>query len=335
MSFLRNAEVKRQIMLYLLLTVLSAVIGFFISPLCGMGFAAVGILYSLIGLISTCTRYRRIAALSREIDLILHGKEEIHLSDYAEGELAILQSEISKMTIQLREQAEQLMQDKVYLADSIADISHQIRTPLTSINLIVSFLSEPDLSEKRRSELIMELKKLLGRIDWLITTLLKMSKLDAGTAQLKHERVAVKTLLQKAAEPLAIPMDLRDQTLCIRINGEESYLGDFAWSVEAVGNILKNCMEHTPAGGKLTVSVTENALFTQIIIHDTGSGIAKEDLPYIFERFYKGKDSSDTSFGIGLALARMIITSQHGTIKAENHADGGACFTIRFYKGTV
>ena len=175
--------------------------------------------------------------------------------------------------------------------------------------------------------------KLLDQIDWLISALLKMAKLDANTAKMMKEKVSVKALLQKAVEPLAIAMDVKDQALVIRQEGEESYFGDLHWSAEALLNILKNSMEHTPVGGTLTISVSENVLFTEIIIEDNGPGIHKEDLPHLFERFYKGKSSSQTSVGIGLALSRMIITQQGGTLKAENRSSGGARFTIRFYKG--
>lgn len=265
-----------------------------------------------------------------DINRILH--EDVHISfeKYEEGELAILESEVQKMVVRLREQQQQLLDDKMYLAESIADISHQIRTPLTSINLLVSFLSEPDITEEKRQKTIRELYELLSRIDWLITTLLKISKLDAGTIQLKQEEMTMKTLIQQSVEPLLVPIELRGQVLQIEAQGR--FEGDLNWTSEAIGNIVKNCMEHTPAGGKLHISATENALYQEIIIEDTGSGIAPEDLPHIFERFYKGKNSSDKSFGVGLALARGIINTQNGTVKAENKKEGGARFMIRFYK---
>jgi len=234
--------------------------------------------------------------------------------------------------VRLREQSDALRQDKVYLADSIADISHQIRTPLTTINIILSFLSRTGISEERRLELTNELKMLISRIDWLISALLKIAKLDAGTVNFQKDTISVQELIKRAAEAIAIPMELREQKLQVAINGNVTYEGDLPWSVEAVENILKNCMEHTPAGGTINISATENAIYTEISISDNGYGIAEEDLPHIFERFYKGKNSSDQSIGIGLALARMIITKQNGTVKADNNKGAGARFTIRFYK---
>ena len=141
------------------------------------------------------------------------------------------------------------------------------------------------------------------------------------------------TLINKSCAPLLIPIELRGQELAIKAEGD--FIGDVSWTCEAIGNIVKNCMEHTPEGGKIEIETTDNALYTEILIKDNGTGISKEDMPHIFERFYKGKDSDDKSFGVGLALARMIIISQKGTVKAENRKPTGAMFSIRFYKGTV
>ena len=335
MSLLRNPEVKRSFLIFLGITVAAIVLGLILGTGYGLFAFCLCLLFDTVYLISTKKRYKNIEKLSREIDLVLHGKESIHLDEYAEGELSILQSEISKMTIRLKEQAGALRKDKTYLADSIADISHQIRTPLTSINIIVSLLQSPELELERRKTLIQELKKLLSRIDWLISTLLKMSRLEAGMTRFKKEKVLVSALIKKAVQPLAIPMELRGQELKTSIKGGAFYLGDLAWSVEAVSNILKNCLEHTPKGGIIEVEAEQNAVYTEIAISDSGSGIDDADLPHLFERFYKGKNSNSQSFGIGLALARMIVTEQNGTVKAENKPGAGAQFTIRFYKGII
>ena len=333
MKLFRNPELLRTFLLYLVLTTAAVIAAFMMAISFGWLMLAVCAVFIGIWLLHTARRYRRIAELSADIDRILHGEDHVSLNDYAEGELGILQSEVHKMTIRLREQKQSLVDDKIYLADSLADISHQIRTPLTSINLLVSFLSEPGISDERRGELTRELYSLLSRIDWLITTLLKMSKLDAGTAQFKEETVPMAELIRKSTESVAIPMELRGQELNVIADG--NFTGDMVWTSEAITNIVKNCMEHTPDGGVVSVTATDNPLFAEIIISDNGRGIAKDDLPHIFERFYKGKNSADNSFGIGLALARTIITTQNGTIKAENILPHGAKFTIRFYKGTV
>lgn len=256
--------------------------------------------------------------MANQLDQILYGSKDVTFSDYQEGELAILNNEIGKLVNRLKEQSESLKKDKIYLADSIADISHQIRTPLTSINLIVDFLKEPELSLKKRQELLWEMEKLLNRIDWLVGTLLKISKLDAGTITLRKDGVNLKELIKKAEESIAIPMELRGQKFSLICNGTEAFCGDFFWSLEPITNIIKNCMEHTPDGGTITVTLEENPIYSSIEIEDTGAGLEKEDCLHLFDRFYKGKNSSADSVGIGLALAKMIIHNQNGTIKAEN-----------------
>lgn len=332
-KLLKNKEVRRTLILQIIVALASVIISNLIDERAGIIALIFSSLLILIYYISTYKRYKRIASLASDINKVLHGDSTISLENYSEGELAILHSEIYKMTVRLREQQNNLINDKKYLADSIADISHQIRTPLTSINLLVQLLSAPNLTDERRQELTHELYGMLSRIDWLITTLLKISKLDAGTVTFKEEKVSLQTLINKSCSTLLVPIELRGQELVINANG--NFVGDLAWTCEAIGNIVKNCMEHTHEGGKIEIDSSENALYTEIIIKDNGTGITKEDMPHIFERFYKGKDSDDKSFGVGLALSRMIITSQKGTVKAENRNPHGAKFTIRFYKGIV
>lgn len=336
MKYFRNPEIKIEIVCYSIVWFLAMVLG----GLAGgsvtlIAVALVGALFVLLHFVSSFMRYKRIDAMAQEIDRFLHGYTMLQIDTQQEGELSVLESEISKMILRLKNQADMLKKDKIYLSDSIADISHQIRTPLTSINLIVSRLSSQELTWEKRRELLMELDGLLAHIDWLIQSLLKISKLDAGTVKLKQERVSVMSLIQDATEPLEIPIDIRSQTLVVDCGQEVSYIGDRAWMREALSNIVKNCMEHTPEGGTIWVEAQENAIYTEIIVRDNGPGISKKDLPHLFERFYKGENSSEKSVGIGLALARMIIASQNGTVSAENSKEGGARFSIRFYKSTV
>ncbi|MBQ3049565.1 MAG: HAMP domain-containing histidine kinase [Oscillospiraceae bacterium] len=332
MKFLRNPEIRTGLILHAAATLLVTFAAWLYDSSLWTAAFAIGVLFTLLHLTITFIRYRKISALSADIDKILHSNARISLEKYSEGELAVLQSEISKMTVRLREQQQQLVDDKVLLADSLADISHQIRTPLTSINLLASMLSEPNISEEQRIRLSQEMFALLSRIEWLITALLKISKLDAGTVEFKKENTTLKELLDRSVEPLLIPIELKEQRLTLSAEG--NFAGDLSWTCEALGNIIKNCMEHTPDGGSIDITAAENALFSEIVISDSGCGIAKEDLPHVFERFYKGKNSDDKSFGIGLALARTIISAQNGSIKAENLPSKGARFTIRFFKGT-
>lgn len=335
MGFFRNPEISKTALIWGMLSAAATAAAFAAGPRTGIAALALCLAYSAVHFIITYRRYKNIARLSAEVDRVLHGDTTLELSEFDEGELNILSSEIHKMTLRLREQADRLAADKEYLADSIADISHQIRTPLTSVSLLTEFLSEPELDTEQRIKYVKELFELLDRIDWLINTLLKMSKFDAGTVYFDRRKENIPKLVKRAYEPIAIPMELRGQSFVMRMPEDMSLDCDVRWTVEAVENILKNCMEHTPKGGTVYVTGEDNAVYSLITISDTGYGIAKEDLPNIFKRFYKGKDSSSGSVGIGLALARMIINGQGGRIKAYNGRDGGAVFEIKFYKSVV
>ncbi len=333
MKLFKSKDINKTLILQLIIGTVASIIGFIFNAVAGVMAVLLSVVFIIVYYITTYNRYKQITSISEDINKVLHGDNTILFDNYTEGELSVLHSEIHKMTVRLREQQQRLIDDKVYLADSIADISHQIRTPLTSINLLVQLLSKPDLSEDKKRQHIIELNRMLSRIDSLVTVLLKISKLDAKTVQFQPQQISLEMLINKSCEPLLVPMELRGQELKISAQGD--FYGDLSWTCEAIGNIAKNCMEHTPEGGKVEITALENPLFCEIVIKDNGTGIDKDDLPHIFERFYKGKNSSGNSFGVGLALARMIITGQNGTIKAENRKDKGAKFTIRFYKGTV
>lgn len=278
-------------------------------------------------------RNRRLRKLSEDLDRLLHDGAPLPISEYREGELSILANQLQKVTLRLLESAEQSQRDKAQLADSLANISHQLRTPLTAMNLTATMLSDPNLTPQRRRELTSELKTLLRRTDDLVETLLKLSKLDAGTVTMARDSVAVRDVIRRAVQPLEVPMELRDQQLTVAC-GDETFTGDLVWTAEALGNLLKNCMEHTPVSGSISVTAAETALYTAITVEDTGSGFDPADIPHLFERFYKGSNAAEGSYGIGLALARTIITAQNGTIQAMNGAKG-ARFEVRFYKTVI
>ena len=334
MKLLRNREIQIVLILYAAVTALLALAVSLTELPEALVMIVGGILYTAVYLIYTHRRYRAIDQLSTAIDRILHGQEQLLISANEEGELSILRNEIHKMTMRLKEAADALQADKLQLVDAIADISHQLRTPLTSMNLTLSLLSADNLSDERRRTLIHDLRSSLRRIDWLIEALLKLSRIDAGAVQFKTEPVSVRALIKKAAEPLAVTLDVKDISLAADVP-DISFTGDMAWSAEALGNILKNCSEHTPAGGSIEITASETPLYTEINVLDSGDGFSAEDLPHLFDRFYKGKNASAESIGIGLALARTIIARQNGTLQAVNHKGGGAQFTLRFYKGII
>lgn len=329
----RNREVRLETVVSLCLVLASASLGLLIWGPPGLLMGAVCLALSAVHLFFTLRRYGRIRRLGLDLDALLHNGTSLEIQDYAEGELEVLTSQLQKMTLRLTEAAETLQAEKLRLADSMADISHQLRTPLTAMNLTVPLLAAPDVTGERRQELTRELRRLLSRTDWLVDSLLKLSKLDAGTVELTKEQISVSQLVRRAAAPLAIPMELREQRLLVDV-GDDAFTGDLVWTAEALGNILKNCMEHTPAGGTVIIRAQSTALYTQITVEDTGPGIDPRDLPHLFERFYKGAGASEDSFGIGLALARTIVTSQNGTLRAAN-TPTGAQFILKFYHQVI
>ena len=331
--FHNNKELKISLVLLGVTTAILTLIGMAFSLAAGILVLAFGLIAIGIHWSTEYYRYRKLQKLSSDLDKLLISGTPLPIREYNEGELSILANHIQKLTLRLTESAEAIKADKIYLADSLADISHQLRTPLTAMNLTTTMLRDPELSIEKRMELTGELRSLLTRTEWLVETLLKLSKLDAGTVKLAKDKVTIKNLLARASKPIEIPMDLRNQKLIINCT-EETFSGDLVWTAEALGNILKNCMEHTPEGGIITVTAQETALYTQIEVEDTGSGFDPKDIPHLFERFYKGSNASETSYGIGLALARTVITAQNGTVQASN-GNTGAKFVIKFYKQVI
>ena len=255
----------------------------------------------------TMRRYRQMEKLSDYLKRIGRGDYSLDIRDNVEGELSILKNEIYKVTTRLREQAEYNVREKYYLADALSDISHQLKTPLTSMMVMTDLLKEEGLPTDKREEFTDTIRAQLIRIEWLVTSLLKLSRLDAGTIVLESRPVPAAEVIGRAAQHLLIPMELKG--IEFEVQGEENvtFPGDLSWSAEAFANILKNCMEHTPPGGRIRVMYEENHLYTVISVEDNGEGIAAEDLPHIFERFYKGKNAGADSVGIGLADRKSVV----------------------------
>lgn len=279
-------------------------------------------------------QYGQIREISCYAGKINTGDYSLDIRDNREGDLSILKNEIYKITTMLKEQSTALKRDKILLADSLADISHQLKTPLTSLFVLNDLLSE-DPSEQNREKYLDRMRSQLKRVEWLVTSLLKLSKLDAGTVTMKREDIYVLAIVEKALESLSIPLDVK--LLKLNVEGKKSvkFCGDFNWSCEALINILKNCIEHTPEKGQLRISFDENPLYTVITIKDSGPGIAPEDLPYIFNRFYKGKNAAENQVGIGLAMAQAIVAKQGGDITVTSENNRGSEFTIKFYRAST
>lgn len=310
-----------------------------------------GLIVTVIFMILTDRRYRALANMAANLDRVLAGERDIRLRDMSEGELAILSSEIDKVIARLNLTVDELQAEKLALSDALADISHQLKTPLTSIAISTELIRDR-LSARGDSEDLVERLRLIqtlqARVEDLVAALLKLARIDAGVIKLVRGAVDARELVRKSFEPLAIAFDIADVRFSADVQDGASYEGDLTWSVEALENILKNCMEHTPAGGCVNVRVTEDVLACRIRIEDTGPGIAESDLPHIFERFYRGSRDADTAssevnpagVGIGLALSKSLVTAQGGTLTAENLRDEngnvtGAAFNLVFFKAVV
>lgn len=278
--------------------------------------------------------HQSLAHLSEQVDALLYTNEPPHFEDMEEGSLYILQSEIQKLAIRLKEQADLLQSDKLVLQRAMEDIFHQLRTPLTVLFIQLELLKEEGLSGSERQALIRQISRACHRMQWLVESLLTMSKIDAGTILFQKKPVLLARLVEDALATFAIGLELQE----IRVEkavDDEAFLGDRKWSREAIENLIKNAMEHLPKGGQLKISAQENPVFTELVIEDNGPGFDPSDLPFLFKRFYKGKNAGENSIGIGLALSQKIIAAQNGTIQAENRLEGGARFRIRFYKKII
>ncbi|GEQ18468.1 MULTISPECIES: sensor histidine kinase [Clostridium] len=328
---LRNKEFQKFSILFLLMAAVFAMVGFVINVYAGILSIISSAVFGIVFFMFTKSRYKSIAKISDEIDLVLHNDDHLYITESNEGELSILQSEIRKMTLRIREQNDALKKEKEHLADSLADIAHQLKTPLTSVNLILSLLENSN-DENELKKFKREAEELLLQMDWLITSLLKISRLDAGIVVFKSEEIDVNKLISTALRPFLISIELHNIDLQIHVEKGIVIHGDSGWISEALQNIFKNCIESVGDNGRLQITCENNQLFTEIVIHDSGDGFKKEDLPYLFKRFYRGKNTDATGYGIGLALCRMIITRQGGTITAKNHMQGGAVFSIHFPK---
>ena len=274
----------------------------------------------------------------KEINEVIKIIEEINNKNYSfkmkdinEEDLSLLKNEIYKTTIMLNEISEISKKDKKELEESLEDISHQLKTPLTSILIMIdTLLDDEDMDQNTREDFLRNMKREVMNINFLVKSILKLSRLDTNTVKFISKKESVKEIIKEAILNVSLLSDLKN--VKIETNLSDSFITcDYKWQIEALTNILKNSIEHSYENNKVLIESSENNAYVKIIIKDFGTGISKEDINHIFERFYKGKDSDYDSIGIGLALSKSIIEKQNGKISVES-SDDGTTFTIKYFK---
>lgn len=275
----------------------------------------------------------------KEIDKITKYLEAINDKNYtlkidenSEEELSILKNELYKVTVMLRENASNTLKDKINLKRALEDISHQLKTPLTSILIILdNLIDNPEMDYQTRVEFLHDLKRETTRIQSLIQSILKLSKFDSNTIQFIKQDIYLKQIVDEAIKNTGSLADLKNIKINVEGNKKIKLNCDLLWQIEAITNILKNCIEHSKENTQIDIKYNNNSVYSYITITDYGEGISKEDLPHIFERFYRGKNSSNESIGIGLSLSKTIIESNNGIVSVESNSDK-TTFIIKYFK---
>ena len=276
---------------------------------------------------------KKINEITKYIEEINRGNYKLNIEENTEDELSILKNELYKITIMLKEVAENSQKDKTTLKDSLSDISHQIKTPITSILIMLdNILSDENMPEDIKKDFIKDIKREIINIKFLVESILKLSKIDSNSIKFIKKEVFIKDIINEAVKNVSMLSELKN--IEIIVSGDDSIktICDLKWQVEAITNILKNCIEHSYENKKIYINYNQNNMYTELKLEDNGTGIDAKDLPHIFERFYKGKNSSSDSVGIGLALSKSIIESNNGYIQVDSELNKGTTFIIKYLK---
>lgn len=331
---MNNKAVKIFSAIFYVLATLCMLSLFFINIKAGI-WGLLAFLLLLTGIkIKDRERKKELEDLNLYMQKICSGNYELAIDDNCEGELSILKNNIYKVILLLRSSNDALKKNKANLADSLADISHQLKTPLTSMTVMCDLLKN-EQDEENRKKFLNNIDFQLEKMNWLIITLLKLSKIDAGTVTFKKENYNLLNSVNNAISSFQIIAELKSINIVKKIDENIFVSGDEKWDTEAFSNIIKNCLEHTYDNGMLEISANENSIFTELVIKDNGTGIEEKELKHIFERFYHGKNSSNQSVGIGLALAKTVLQHDQATIDVESKIGQGTTFYIKFYKTIV
>lgn len=291
------------------------------------------ILIIIFYIIYIIREHRSLSKISTSVNKVLNNDYSIDIKEYHDDYLSSLSSDVYKVISLLKEQRDISYQDKKYLEETLSDISHQLRTPLTSM-YVINDLLETKLSSSKKKEFLNRNRTQLERIEWLVTSLLKLSRLDSGSVELIKETVNLNKLIEASIDPVRISLELKEINVMNQVDKSIYIDVDFNWTKEALVNIIKNAYEYTPVKGNITINASVNPLYTELRITDNGCGIPKDKLPFIFDRFYKVNKDSD-SIGIGLNMTKRIIHEQLGEIEVESKVKQGTTFIIKFYKNVI
>ena len=294
------------------------------------------LLMAILILLVIFLRYDRkkdkdIKQITKYIEEINKKNYTLHIDEISEDELSILKNEIYKTTIMLKESAENSLKDKLELKESLEDISHQLKTPLTSILIILdNLIDNEDMDVQTREEFIRDIKREVSNINFFVQAMLKLSRFDSNTVNYIKEEVLVKDIVNESIKNVSTLCDLRNIKINVDGDDKAKLLCDFRWQVEAITNVIKNCIDYSKDGSSIIINYEKNKAYVLIKIQDFGGGIPKKDIPHIFERFYKGENSGKDSIGIGLALAKTIIEEDNGNISIKSE-ENGTTFYIKYF----
>ena len=290
------------------------------------------IILLLIFIIYERNQDKEIGEITKYLEAINNKNYTLKIDENSEDELSISKNELYKVTVMLRENASNSLKDKVNLKIALEDISHQLKTPLTSILIILdNLIDNPEMDYQTRVEFLHDFKREAVRIQSLIQSILKLSKFDSNTVQFIKKDIYLKQIVEEAIKNTESLADLKNIKINVEGNKKIKLNCDLLWQTEAVTNILKNCIEHSSENTQIDIKYNNNSVYSYITITDYGEGISKEDIPHIFERFYRGKNSANESIGIGLSLSKTIIESNNGIITVESN-NNKTTFTIKYFK---
>ncbi len=298
------------------------------------------VLIGIFGIASLSIFMRYVLIQEKELKEINEYIKEVNNKNYSlkiednkDGELSRLRNELYKTTVILREAAENSEEEKEKLSIAIADISHQLKTPLTSIRIMLNNISDnPDMPQEIREDFIQDISKQVEHMSSLVISLLKIAKFDAGTIKMENEEIDAKKLIDSVINNLAILIEIKEIEVITKIDEKAIFIADYKWQQEALTNILKNAIEHSQPKSNIYIIVENTSIFLKIKIKDEGQGIEQKDLKHIFERFYRAKNCNEDSIGIGLSLAKTIIEQNNGYIKATSEVGKGTLFEIKYIK---